>query len=134
MIENLNKRIGERIKKIREIFNEGSKLSATQFAYLLGESRDKIANYENGRTPISPQILYELYNRGISPTYLITGKGNIFAENPAGEKFKKSLAGRSNIHSSLEFISQINKEIYKDDGIKIYKAAAGDLSKNLNNE
>ncbi|MGB9913895.1 MAG: helix-turn-helix domain-containing protein, partial [Candidatus Kapaibacteriota bacterium] len=84
-MENLNKEIGERIRFIRSIFNEGGKLSASQFAHLLGETMHKILNYELGRAQVPPSFLATLYYRGINPIFILTGEGSIFAPNRAGE-------------------------------------------------
>ena len=94
-MENINKEIGKRLKKVREIMNEGGKLSAEQFAYLLGETRDKIANYESGRASLPVRVLYELYNRGINPQFLLSGEGSIFADNTAGKEFERKINERN---------------------------------------
>ncbi|ROL56278.1 XRE family transcriptional regulator [Bacteroidetes/Chlorobi group bacterium Naka2016] len=91
-MENLNKEIGERIRFIRSIFNEGGKLSATQFAHLLGETMHKILNYELGRAQVPPSFLVTLYKRGINPIYILTGEGSIFAPNIAGRELSQKLA------------------------------------------
>lgn len=88
-MKNLNKEIGKRIRFVRSIFNEGAKLSASQFAHLLGESMHKILNYELGRAQASPSFLVSLYRRGINPTYILTGEGKIFAENEAGRQLEQ---------------------------------------------
>lgn len=94
-MENFNKEIGKRLRKVREIMNEGGKLSAEQFAYLLGETRDKIANYESGRASLPVRVLYELYNRGINPQFLLSGEGSIFADNDIGKAFEKKINERN---------------------------------------
>lgn len=115
-MDELNRNIGIRLKQIREIFNEGSKLSVMQFAYLLDESRDKIANYESGRTSVTPKLIIELYRRGVNPVYLLTGEQSLFADNEAGRKFHQSLKSR-NIQ-------------LKENGanLRIYRAAAGKIA------
>ncbi|MGB9852837.1 MAG: helix-turn-helix domain-containing protein [Candidatus Kapaibacteriota bacterium] len=91
-MENLNKEIGERIRFIRSIFNEGGKLSASQFAHLLGETMHKILNYELGRAQVPPSFLATLYYRGINPIFILTGEGSIFAPNRAGEVLQERLS------------------------------------------
>jgi hypothetical protein len=88
---NYNQILGRRLKDIRMIINEGGKLSGDQFGYILGETRDNIANYETGRAGVPIRLLHELYKRGINPVYIISGEGSIFAENDAGRKFKAKL-------------------------------------------
>lgn len=95
---------GERLKKIRFIFNEGGKLSADQFAFLLGESRDKIANYELGRAGLPIRVLLELYKRGINPVYLISGDGSIFADNNEGVNLRNRIANK--VQSGWKFSPQ----------------------------
>lgn len=85
--KDINILIGKRLREVREIFNEGGKISTTQFAYLLSETRDRISNYENGRSAVPVKLLYELYLRGINPNYIISGEGEVFANNDAGKIF-----------------------------------------------
>ncbi|MFN3306266.1 MAG: hypothetical protein ACK42Z_03655 [Candidatus Kapaibacteriota bacterium] len=90
-MQNLNKEIGERLRFVRSIFNEGGKLSATQFARLLGETMHKILNYELGRAQVPPSLLVTLYRRGINPIFILTGEGSFFAPNQAGRELKDKL-------------------------------------------
>lgn len=91
---SLDKEIGLRLKEIRAVFNEGTPLSAEQFAHLTGETGDKIRNYESGRTAVPPSLLMELYSRGLSPTWIVTGQGSRFAETEEGERFRKNIERR----------------------------------------
>jgi len=93
-MENLNKEIGERIRFIRSIFNEGGKLSASQFAHLLGESVHKILNYESGRVQVPPSFLLSLYKRGVNPIFILSGEGEMFAPNAAGRELKRKLEAK----------------------------------------
>ncbi|MCX7909304.1 MAG: helix-turn-helix domain-containing protein [Ignavibacteria bacterium] len=90
-MKNFNKEIGERIRFVRSIFNEGAKLSASQFAHLLGETMHKILNYELGRAQVPPSFLIALYRRGINPIYILTGEGSIFAPNKVGKELQRKL-------------------------------------------
>jgi hypothetical protein len=90
-MENINQEIGNRLREIRDIFHEGVKLSADQFAFILDETGDKIRNYELGRAAISVRLLRKLYEKGINPTYVITGEGDIFADNTAGDKRRETI-------------------------------------------
>ena len=130
-MENLNKEIGQRLREIRNIANEGSNLSARQFAHLLGETTDKILNYENGRAAVTPQLLISLYRRGFSPVWLLTGEGEIMASGKVtGEQ---PGAGTSKITGNVEVIgydanfgSTLREMIKKAEQ---YSAAAGDILK-----
>lgn len=115
---------GERLKFIREIFNEGSKLSARQFAYILGESRDKIANYETGRSSIPIDLLKKLHDRGYNVVFIITGEGSLFASNKKGEVLKSKLITR------FEFGELSDERLIKHLDIKktIKKVAAGKIN------
>lgn len=93
-MNNLNKEIGSRLRLIRSIFNEGGKLSAEQFAYLLNQNTDKILNYELGRAAIPLELLISLYERGYNPVFLLTGKESVFCNNSEGKKRKKELKQR----------------------------------------
>ncbi len=136
MVE-LNKLIGERLKIIRFIFNEGGKLSAEQFAFLVGETKDKILNYELGRASVPIRMLYELYRRGINPTYIITGEGSMFAENSAGKVFTDKLNARAKVtqftmQSDVKMMTNItNLEEFESNSkqISVIRAAAGDIHK-----
>lgn len=90
-MENINQEIGSRLREIRDIFHEGVKLSADQFAFILDETGDKIRNYELGRAAVSVRLLRKLHEKGINPTYIITGEGDIFADNKAGEKRRETI-------------------------------------------
>lgn len=122
------------MKEIRHVFNEGGKLSAMQFAHLLGETRDRIANYESGRTGIPAKLLYELYKRGINPVYIVAGKGSMFAENESGrllrERFeeRKQSAGLGDVKivSLPEGGGAIDPKYSRP---RIYTAAAGEIKR-----
>lgn len=127
MKKNLNKEIGARLRLIRFLFNEGGKLSAEQFGYLIGYSTDKILNYELGRASVPIELLIELYHRGFNPIFLLTGKESIFARNNAGKKRKKDLEKRGIDPNKLAsqdvlFTSSIEKNKAK---FPVLRAAAG---------
>lgn len=88
---DLNLEIGNRLREIRDIFHEGAKLSAEQFAFVLDETGDRIRNYEIGRASVNVRVLHKLYEKGINPTYLITGEGDIFADNEAGRLRRETI-------------------------------------------
>lgn len=93
-MNKLKSEIGARLRLIRSIFNEGGKLSAEQFAYLLNQNTDKILNYELGRASIPLELLINLYERGYNPIFILTGKESIFANNSEGKKRKRELEAR----------------------------------------
>lgn len=126
-----SEQVGERLKKIRFIFNEGGKLSADQFAFLLGETRDKIANYELGRAGLPIRVMYELYKRGISPVYLISGEGSIFAENTEGNNFRNRISDKikSNWKFSQQSLDILLPSLDADIDISMIKLAAGKVDK-----
>ncbi len=125
------------MRLIRNVFNEGGKLTADQFAFLLGETRDKITNYELGRASIPIRLLYELYNRGINPIYLITGEGSCFAANKAGQEFAAKMLyrlenGYITDHKTIamlsEFVSDFDS-LKSKQPVHVYKVSAGRLEK-----
>ena len=134
-MDEYNKRVGNRLKKIRNIFNEGSRLSAKQFGFLLGMNRDKIANYESGRSSIPVSLIYTLYIRGINPIFLISGEGSVFADNQAGRDFKEKIERKmrsrnSNVLTNVrEVPADVLDEIDELNNSKRYKAAAGKINK-----
>jgi hypothetical protein len=90
-MNDLNIEIGQRLRQVREIFHEGAKLSADQFAFLLDETGDRIRNYELGRATISVRLLHKLYSKGINPTYIITGEGDVFVNNEIGKSRRDAI-------------------------------------------
>lgn len=149
MEEKLAKEMGNRLRFIRNIFHEGTRLSSNQFAHLFNESLHKILSYEQGRSSMPVSLIYQLYQRGVNPIFLITGEGSIFAPNKAGEELFEKLKDKvpNSVlleyeipHSALEpplskgkSISQ--SEFYDTDldellqRAQLYAAAAGDLMK-----
>lgn len=106
--------VGKRLREVRSIFNEGTKLSGEQFAYLLDETGDRIRNYELGRAVVPIRLLFALYQRGISLSFLVAGEGGMFADNDAGLKFKEVINERATFDKV---------------GGHILKAAAGKIQK-----
>jgi len=134
-MDEYNIQIGKRLRLIREIINEGGKLSSEQFAYLVNESKDKIINYELGRSAIPVKLIFELYKRGINPTFIITGNEEIFARNENGLRLKSSIEEKLN-NSNLKIEEKARlkaalisgKEFIRiSDSIMEYKVAAGKI-------
>lgn len=134
--KRINIEIGNRLRFIRSIFNEGSKLSAEQFAYLLDETRDRVINYELGRASIPIRVILELYKRGINPVYLIAGEGEIYAKNSAGKQLKERISEKERKinakQTSVIRLSQLgsteSKEKLKE---LVGKVAAGKIPKSI---
>lgn len=138
-MNDYNNEVGRRLRLIRNVFNEGGKLTADQFAFLLGETRDKITNYELGRASIPIRLLFELYNRGINPIYLITGEGSCFAANKAGREFATKMlyrlengyiTDRKTIALVTEFVGNF-ENISSKQPVHVYKVSAGRLEKDI---
>jgi len=132
-MDNLIRDAGNRLREVRHIFNEGDKLSAKQFAYLLDETQDRILNYENGRAAISLQLLVNLYHRGVNPVYILTGEGDIFAENDAGKAMKAKIKMANNRLTAVVPIDNFEGLSIGEMLIRAeqYSAAAGDILKIL---
>ncbi len=127
---NLKRDMGLRLRQVRKIFNEGGKLSAEQFAFIFGETTDKILNYELGRASIPLSLLVDLYYRGFNPIYILTGKESIFAKNSEGRKREKQLATRNIVSPSAgkDEVININKIDATDESkIPIISVAAGKM-------
>lgn len=105
--------IGNRLKEIRNIFNEGSKLSAEQFAYLLEETGDRIRNYELGRAGIPVRLLYNLYHRGYNPIYIITGEGSVFAPNQKGKEVEENFNKKQFILTKMKIVKENSDNLVK---------------------
>lgn len=128
---------GKRLRNIREVLNEGGKLSSEQFAYIINESRDKIINYELGRTAIPIKLLFEIYKRGLDPNYIISGIGSLFLQNENGQRLKNifekklqnsilSTSERAKLTAALEGGEEFSKMC---DLLNSYKVAAGRIKK-----
>ncbi|MCX8055175.1 MAG: helix-turn-helix domain-containing protein [Ignavibacteria bacterium] len=119
------KNIGQRLRFVRSIFNEGKKLSTEQFAHLLGESRDNISNYEHARASVPARVLIELYRRGINPTWVLTGEGDVFANNLPGKQRRKLLKQRGIDIIEIKELAKVEFEEHKE--VKVLKVAAGKI-------
>jgi hypothetical protein len=129
----LNKNIGIRLKAVRQIYNEGIRLTVEQFAHLLDITTDKLLNYESGRSALPINVLLELYNRGIDPIFLLTGSGDIFANNNIGIAMKKNILNK-NVNYDAAVKEIITKATQKDTKDKqhtilpsVIKASAGEI-------
>jgi len=138
-MNDFNITVGKRLRIVRNIFNEGGKLTADQFAFLMGETRDRITNYELGRAALPVRLLYELYNRGINPVYIITGEGSVFTETKEGIEFLAKIVNKINsgLINDRRTIRTINHMIgnhsYMTDKppIFVHRVAAGRLDSTL---
>jgi hypothetical protein len=133
-MEDLKKLIGERLREIRLIFNGGFKLSTSQFADILGETKFNISNYEAGKANIPPRLLVALYEHGFNPTYILTGNGAIFAENEPGIRLSERINGsapapNANLISGIDFSSLSNEQLIHQ--ASQLNARAGDIMKYL---
>ena len=86
--------IGNRLRKIRELYLIGIKISIAQFAELVGEPKHNIAAYESGKANIPNRLFVALYERGINPVYILTGEGSVYSQNEAGKSLRNSLKDR----------------------------------------
>jgi transcriptional regulator with XRE-family HTH domain len=140
-MENSNENIRKRLKDVRvKIFNEGVKLSAAQFAYILNTSENKIRNYELGRSSIPIELLAKLYYKGIDPVYILTGDGSVFAKNQAGDSLKGRIEDAYAYTSRIQYAREPEPAEYKskdfdpsllsdEDKIHQISAVAGDILK-----
>ncbi|TAL67611.1 MAG: hypothetical protein EPN82_14260 [Bacteroidetes bacterium] len=130
-MDGLQKQIGMRLKEVRNIFFEGGKLSARQFALAVNETKDNIANYENGRANVPNRLMVTLYRRGINPIYLLTGEDSIYAPNEAGRILEKRInSGKKEQGNVAEVYSIDAKKLSFDEMVRqfdILTAAAGDM-------
>jgi len=129
----LQKKIGERLREIRQIFLEGDKVSTRQFANALGEKKDSITNYEMGKAGIPNRLLQKLYERGFNPIYVLTGEGSIFADNDRGKTIKDKIHAKNSNNSNIQNIREIDlsklslNELERK--VLQYQVAAGDILK-----
>jgi hypothetical protein len=132
-MEVLQKEVGQRLREVRDIFYEGNKLSARLFANTLGETKDNIANYENGKANIPNRLLIALYYKGFNPVYILTGEGPIFADNESGRELLKTIEKKNKLKGNIiamskPELSNVNIEELYEKFAEI-SAAAGDIMK-----
>lgn len=122
----LHKEIGQRLKLIRHIIRDGSKISAREFGERFDETRDNIANYETGRAPVPIRLLHGLFYFGFNPIYLITGDGSFFAPNARGKELERkiSLNKKINVYDPEALKAEILGET-SPKKLPVYKVAAG---------
>lgn len=72
-----NKEIGSRLRQIRNHLGE----TQTVFAERFGLSRHDIANYELGRCDIPTRVLAELDSMGFNMSWVLNGRGEMFAKS-----------------------------------------------------
>lgn len=85
--------IGKRLSEIRNIWNGGFRATIEQFATELGEQRHNISNYESGKANIPPRVLVALFEKGYNPVYILTGTGDVYADNEKGRSLKLAANG-----------------------------------------
>jgi hypothetical protein len=129
----LQKKIGDRLREIRQIFLEGDKVSTRQFANALGEKKDNITNYEMGKAGIPNRLLLKLWERGFNPVYVLTGEGSMFADNDKGKYLKEKIYSKKKENSTINNIREIDlsklslNELERK--VQQYQVAAGDIMK-----
>lgn len=71
--------IGQRLKAVRINHIAERKLSINEFANLVGENQFNISNYESGKANVPNRLLIKLYEKGINPTWILTGEEDVFS-------------------------------------------------------
>ncbi|MFA6569844.1 MAG: hypothetical protein WCT77_01260 [Bacteroidota bacterium] len=131
-MDSLQKEIGKRLKEIRKIYLDGTSVSARQLAENIGETKDNIANYENGKANVPNRVMIALYNKGFNPVYILTGENSMFADNTAGKALNAIIKekNKSNVKRILKISDEQDKIIEFVEKQKPLKAAAGNMIKN----
>ena len=137
-MEDINKAIGKRIQTVRKNYlGDGYELTTAQMAKILYCSKDKVLNFENGRTKVTPEILILLYNRGINPIFILTGEGSAFADNAAGEIIKQRQ--KQVIYKRSSKVMYLNEprafhpdELSEEDKLNLISAVAGNILEERN--
>lgn len=129
-MKKLQSEIGKRIQEIRNIYNGGFRATLEQFSTELGETKYNISNYENGKANIPPRVLVSIFEKGFNPVYVLTGIGDIYADNEKGRSLKiVSESSKSNAkiigipHNESMSLVELNRKASE------YIAAAGDIMK-----
>ncbi|HOK15432.1 MAG TPA: hypothetical protein PK007_10995, partial [Candidatus Kapabacteria bacterium] len=71
------------------------------------------------------RVLIELYKRGINPTWVLTGDGDIFANNSQGKQRRKLLKERNIDISEIKQIAAVEFDEQRE--VKVLKVAAGKI-------
>ena len=107
-------------------------MSTRQFADSMEETKDNIANYENGRAFIPNRLMVNLYFRGYNPIYILAGEQSIYADNDAGRALRS--AAKVQTGGSVEILPYDSDmristaaEPHED-----FSVAAGDVRKAMN--
>lgn len=129
------KEIGKRLKEIREKHYAKFKLSLNDLAEELNEKMFNIANYEAGKANLPNRVMVALYDKGFNPSYILTGKGSIYANNSAGDERRRQSGEEANNKQNTGSIYDINLSKMSDvellDKVIEHNAAADDIMKHL---
>ena len=128
-----NKQIGNRLKAVRSIYNEGIRFTVEQFAHLLDITNEQLLNYEAGRSALPINVLIELYNRGINPVFILAGEEDIFANNYVGNELRKKINSKN-----MDYNRIINEALKSTPSsstllLQTIKATAGKIKFNEDN-
>jgi len=87
--------MNEKKLRIREA-RKNLMMNQLDFASKIGISRGQLSRLESGENEISEPILYAIeYVLGVNRTWLLTGQGTMFVENPPMEVSQKSVSSMS---------------------------------------
>lgn len=91
--------------RIREFIRINYK-SYAEFARVVGTDRSRITSYVKGRTSPALKNLKSLYDAGLNTEWLMTGQGNMYANNDTGvtlsKEFIKKFTHYEKIHKEVK--------------------------------
>jgi len=120
-----NKQIGNRLKAVRSIYNEGIRFTVEQFAHLLDVTNEQLLNYEAGRSALPINVLIELHNRGINPVFILTGEEDILANNNTGNELRKKINSKNMDYNRVVKDALMSIPISSTLSLQTIKASAG---------
>ena len=123
----LNKQIGNRIKAVRSIYNEGVRLTVEQFAHLLDITNDQLLNYESGRSTLPMNILYELYKRGVNPYFIVTGEKDALADNKIGNELRQKMKAKNIDYNAIINDALLITPVDSTLSLQVMKVSAGKI-------
>lgn len=132
-MNNLQTEIGKRLQEVRNIYNSGYKAGIEQFAAELGENKFNISNYEHGKANVPPRIFVALFEKGFNPVYILTGSGDIFADNENGRTRRNNIGTEEIPNAEIIGTLELNGMSFDElnERASRYIAAAGDIMKVL---
>ena len=125
------KLIGQRLKRIRQVFQSFFNKTAAEFAEQFAETEFNIRNYEAGKAGVPARLLSILSKYGFSAHFILTGEGGIYSNTNTGLKLEEKIEGKKPAKTKIEMITEIDHNKLSIEELlsqaEKFNAAAGDI-------